>query len=152
MNSGGHMSVKWQKKFATGVVEIDCQHQELFSKLDDLLDAVENKKGQKVLLDIYSFLDTYTRKHFAAEEGLQRKFNYPHMALHCEEHKSFLKNLEHMKVQLTADGPTDAMVNLTRDTLVNWLINHVCSTDQHLGDFVKVHRNSQWEEWMRLQF
>ena len=146
------MSVKWQKEFATGVVEIDRQHQELFSKLDDLIDAAEKGKGQKVLLDVYSFLDTYTRKHFAAEEGLQRKFNYPHMALHCEEHQSFLKSLERLKFRITEDGPTDSVVKLTRDTLVNWLIQHVCSTDQSLGDFVKVHRNSQWEEWIQSQF
>lgn len=146
------MAVKWQKQFATGVVEIDRQHQELFSKLDDLLKAVENGKGQKVLTDIYGFLTTYTRKHFAAEEGLQRKFNYPHTSLHCEEHQRFLKNLQQLESRIAADGPTEMLVKLTRDTLVNWLIHHVCSTDQLLGDFVKVHRNSQWEEWMRSQF
>ena len=146
------MSVKWQKEFATGVVEIDRQHQELFSKLDDLLAAVENGKGQKALADTYSFLDDYTRKHFAAEEGLQRKFNYPHVALHCEEHQSFLKNLERLKSLMTANGPTDAVVKLTRDTLVNWLIQHICSTDQRLGDFVKVNRNSEWEKWLQSQF
>jgi len=146
------MSVKWQKEYATGVVEIDSQHQELFSQLDDLLDAIEKGKGQKVLSDIHSFLDDYTRKHFTAEEGLQRKFNYPHVALHCEEHKSFLNNLERLKSRIAADGPTDAVVKLTRDTLVNWLIHHVCTTDKHLGDFVKVHRNVEWEKWMRSQF
>jgi hemerythrin len=146
------MAVKWQKEFATGVIEIDRQHQQLFAQLDDLLDAIEKGKGQRALLDIYGFLDTYTRKHFAAEEELQRNFKYPNVALHCEEHQSFLKNLERLKFRLETDGPTDAVVKLTRDTLVNWLIQHVCSTDQHLGDFVKVHRNSQWEEWMRAQF
>ena len=99
------MSIKWQKEFATGVIEIDRQHQELFSKLDDLLNAVENGKGQKALADTYSFLDNYTRKHFAAEEGLQRKFNYPHVTLHCEEHQIFLKNLERLKSLIAANGP-----------------------------------------------
>lgn len=146
------MSVKWRKEYATGVVEIDRQHQELFLKLDDLLDAIENGKGQKAMLGIYSFLDTYTRKHFADEEGLQHKINYPHMELHCKEHKIFLENLEHLKSRMTTDGPTDSLVKLTRDTLVNWLINHICSTDKNLGDFFKVHRNSQCEEWTRSQF
>lgn len=146
------MSVKWQKEFAIGVVEIDCQHQELFSKLDDLLTAIENQKGQKILSDVCNFLDAYTQKHFSAEEGLQRKFNYPHVALHCEEHRSFLKSLEHLKSRLMEEGPTDAMVKLTRDTLVNWLIHHVCSTDRLLGEFVKTHRNPQWDEWLSSQF
>lgn len=83
---------------------------------------------------------------------LQRKFNYPHVALHCEEHQSFLKNLERLKLRIAAEGSTDAVVKLTRDTLVNWLIHHVCSTDKHLGDFVKLYRNSQWEKWMQSQF
>ena len=146
------MSVKWQKEFATGVREIDVQHQQLFSHLDDLLTAIENGRGQKALTDIYSFLDSYTRKHFAAEEALQRKFKYPHLALHCEEHQNFLKNLERLKSRIAADGATDTNVNLTRNTLVNWLINHVCSTDRILGDFVKANSNAQWEEWLRSQF
>ncbi len=146
------MSVKWQKEYSTGVIEIDRQHQELFSKLDDLLDAIEKGKGQKVLLDIYLFLDDYTRRHFAAEESLQRKFNYPQMALHCEEHQRFLENLDHLKSRMQEDGPTDKLVTLTKDTLVNWLTHHICSTDKYLGDFVKVNRDHQWEEWMKSQF
>jgi len=146
------MSVKWQKEFATGVKEIDLQHQQLFSHLDALLDAIESGKGQKLLSDTYSFLDAYTREHFAAEEGLQRRFHYPQTALHCEEHQTFLKNLESLKSRLATDGPTEATVRLTRDTLVNWLIHHICSTDKHLGDFVKEHRNIEWEAWLRSQF
>ena len=146
------MSVKWQREYASGVAEIDQQHQQLFSHLNDLLAAIEKGKGEKVLSDLYRFLDAYTRKHFAAEEGLQRKFNYPHVALHCEEHQSFLKKLERLKSRIEADGATDALVRLTRDSLVNWLIRHVCSTDRQLGDFVRARRNAEGEEWIRSQF
>ena len=146
------MTIKWQKEYSIGVVEIDLQHQELFSKLDDLLDSIEKGKGQKALSDTYSFLDSYTRKHFIAEEGLQRKFKYPHSEINSEEHKSFIKNLGHLKSRLADNGPTDAMVKLTRDTLISWLIQHICSTDRQFGEFVKEHRNIQWDEWMKLQF
>lgn len=146
------MSVKWQRGFEIGVVEIDLQHQELFSKLGDLLDAIERGRGQKILSDFHGYLDSYTRKHFTAEEALQHKFKYPHVATHCEEHKIFIKNLEHLKSRTVEDGPSDALVKLTRDTLVNWLIQHICSTDKRLGEYVNLHRNLQWEEWLKSQF
>jgi len=43
------MSVIWQKEFAIGVIEIDRQHQELFSKLNDLLAAIESSGYQAAL-------------------------------------------------------------------------------------------------------
>lgn len=136
------MSVKWGESFATGVDEIDQQHQELFAKLEEMLQAVEQGAGHTVLPDLFTFLDTYTREHFAAEESLQRKFNYPHIAVHCEEHKKFISNLERLKARVAIIGSCESDVKLIRDTLVNWLITHICSTDRHFGDFVKEQRQS----------
>ena len=136
------MSVKWGESFATGVDEIDQQHQELFAKLDNMLNAVEQGTGHIVVQDLFTYLDGYTREHFAVEESLQRKTNYPHVAVHCEEHKKFISNLERLKSRVAIDGPTESDVKLIRDTLVNWLITHICSTDRHFGDFVKEQRQT----------
>jgi hemerythrin len=131
------MSVKWGESFATGVDEIDQQHQELFARLDMMLQAVEQGAGHIVLQDLFAYLDSYTHEHFAVEESLQREINYPHFAVHCEEHKKFINNLERLKSRVAINGPNESDVKLIRDTLVNWLITHICSTDRHFGDFVK---------------
>lgn len=71
------MSIEWNNSLAIGVAEIDDQHKELFSRFDSLLTACNEGKGRGEVLRVLLFLDDYIKSHFAAEERLQLKHDYP---------------------------------------------------------------------------
>lgn len=146
------MKIAWKSEYAIGVHEVDNQHQELFSRLNALLEGVAGGRGDRELIETLKFLDTYTKRHFAAEESLQRRFEYPHYEMHAAEHRHFLATLATLKEKIAADGATDRNVKLACATLENWLVSHVCTIDRPLGEFVNRNRNHEWEKWLKSQF
>ena len=49
------MLVKWTPEYAVGVEEIDRQHQELFSRINDLLEACQRGEGKQEVGKVLSF-------------------------------------------------------------------------------------------------
>jgi hemerythrin len=146
------MGITWKKEFRIGVQEIDAQHQELFTRLDRFIEAIEQGEGGRQLAPLLQFLDDYTRRHFMAEENLQRRFNYPHVEMHVAEHRNFLKKLERLAERLAQGEAADGLVRLTSDVLQQWLIQHICQVDKVLGAFIIEQRNAEWEQYLRDHF
>jgi len=143
------MSVTWKKEFAIGVSEIDRQHQEMFNRFDRFLEAIDQGKGAKEVGDVLSFLEDYVIRHFKAEEALQKQFNYPHLEMHLAEHRAFEKQLYELDRH---KGSANEIVHLTRNVLIQWLIQHICKVDTALASFIIERRNEKWEEWMKKHF
>ncbi len=115
---------------------IDMQHLWLLRLLVELESACRstNKRKKKM-----AFQNTmlrcfeYTREHFFIEELLMRKFNYPELRNHGNEHKRFItmlqnRNQEHRQKKISA-AP-----NLVQD-LKNWLLTHIGVNDKKLRGF-----------------
>lgn len=143
------MQVTWKKEYSIGVVEIDSQHQQLFHRFDQFLDAIDQGKGAMELEDIFNFLKGYVMSHFKAEEALQRRFKYPHLEMHAAEHRKFEKQLNDL---FHHQGSTEELVHLTRSILIQWLIQHICKVDTALAGFIIKHRDEEWESWLKKHF
>jgi hemerythrin len=143
------MSLTWKKEYAIGIVEIDRQHQQLFYHFDQFLEGIDQGKGTRELEIILNFLKKYVVRHFKAEEELQKLFNYPHLEMHLAEHRSFEKQLHELNQH---QGSSDELVHLTRNILIQWLIQHICKVDSALAGFINEHRNEEWENWMMKHF
>jgi hemerythrin len=143
------MSVTWKNEFAIGVSKIDRQHQQLFHHFDQFLEGIDQGKGARELEDLLDFLKEYVVRHFKSEEELQKHFNYPHLEMHVAEHRSFEKQLQELNQHR---GSTDELIHLTRNILIQWLIQHICKLDSALAGFINEHRNVEWENWMKRHF
>ena len=143
------MHVSWKNEFLIGVAEIDRQHQQLFHRFDLFLEAVEQGKGERELEEVLKFLDDYVQNHFKAEEMLQKRFRYPHLEMHADEHRSFEKQLLDLKQH---QGSKGEVVHLTRNVLMQWLIGHICKVDSALAGYINEHRNEEWEKWLKSHF
>jgi hemerythrin len=143
------MPVSWKNEFSIGVVEIDRQHQQLFHRFDLFLDAVDQGKGERELEEVLKFLEEYVQSHFKAEEELQKRFKYPHLAMHAAEHRSFEKQLFDLKHHQGAKGE---VIHLTRNVLMQWLIGHICKVDSALASYINRQRDEEWEKWLKSHF
>jgi hemerythrin len=129
------VALQWTSTLSVGVPELDAQHQELFRRIDRLLDAMlhNDRSGAEQLL---TFLRAYVVDHFAAEERLMAQVGYPEAADHIQEHERFAATLHEVDQEFLASGPTAALVLKLEQQAVGWLHDHVYFTDVALGRFV----------------
>ncbi len=97
----------WKDSFLIGFPEIDKQHKELCEKIDDLYDACSRGKGADEVLKTLDFLESYTIRHFAEEEKLQREIHYPKFPQHKELHANFVGKIAQMKKEMISSGAHD---------------------------------------------
>lgn len=126
----------WKENFAIGIPEIDRQHKQLCDKIDELFAACSQGKGTDECLKTINFLESYTIRHFADEEKLQQKINYPKFQQHKALHTAFAKQVATLKKDATEKGLTIPAVININNIISSWLINHIMKEDKQLQAFV----------------
>ena len=76
----------WKDKYKIGVELIDHQHQELFGRVSNFLQAVQSEGQWEEKLEhvksTMEFMQNYVVEHFEAEEQFQREINFPEYENH----------------------------------------------------------------------
>lgn len=129
--------IEWSKDLAVGVEEIDKQHQEIFAAINRLLQACNQGKGKEAVGDTLNFLGNYVHEHFAAEEELMQKHQYPEVTGHKAQHRQFIKDLSELQAKYNQEGNALNVVIATNRTVVQWLQHHIMNTDKILGQYIK---------------
>ena len=131
------MGIEWTDDLSVGVAEIDNQHKELFSKINQLLDACGQGKGKETVGEIIKFLGEYVIYHFGCEEEQMTQLNYPQFADHKAAHTQFIKDFTDLRNKFETDGAQAHIVIMTNRVVVGWLISHIRNVDKLLGAFLK---------------
>ncbi len=124
------------KELETGNSIIDNEHRELFRAVNKLLDECGKGKGRAAMESAIKFLLDYVDKHFAHEEDLQKKSNYPNQKAHFQFHENYKRKLREIAEQIPAAGPSVSdLAKLNSHIAV--LISHIRIEDKNLGAFLK---------------
>lgn len=67
---------RWEP-YETGIVALDNEHRRLVEGVNQLYEAVRDKRGEEVLGEILTMLETYTIDHFQHEEKLMAEYHFP---------------------------------------------------------------------------
>jgi hemerythrin len=130
------MALKWNEKFATGIEKIDTQHRELFTRINNLLDACTQRKGEEMIGEVMRFLEDYIVVHFSTEEEFMLKYDYPDYPSHKAQHAKFISEFSELKRRLKS-GRISTVVVPTNRLLIDWWINHISNVDKELGAFLR---------------
>jgi hemerythrin len=124
----------WKDTYSIGVAEIDTQHRRLFSLADELHSAMNGGKAKAIMEQVLENLINYTKTHFAAEERLMLRCNYPEYQLHKAKHDEMTNKV----LQLQHDFQTGkAMVTIeVMQFLSKWLRLHIGESDRKYVPFV----------------
>jgi len=123
----------WSSDLETGIEVIDHQHQRIVDYLNELNTA--NDSGDKNATNhVLSELVDYTLTHFAFEEELQERANYPFLKAHKRVHEIFTKRVAEFQ-QRAAAGENVAPEVLSM--LKIWLVNHIKGDDADYAESVK---------------
>lgn len=129
------MRYELTKDLECGNAMVDNEHRELLQAVNKLLDACSQGNGRKSIKPTADFLLKYVATHFAHEEQLQQKVNYPNIDAHKKFHAEYTKKLK----DITAAIPdTDASLldlsNLNRHIAA--LISHIKIEDKRLCEYI----------------
>ena len=119
----------WSFTFATGIGEMDHQHQE-FIRLINLLHAGD--KGERAVRDLIGELSSYVKFHFDYEAGLMKRFPVASASEHLHEHGKFIRDLGVFSAAAARD-PTPALAAEMAGFLGGWLSDHILATDKKLA-------------------
>jgi len=129
----------WNAGYSVGVALIDEQHQQLFSFINQVADAIRNLKCADAVNVILPKLVEYTGYHFDEEESRMNQLGYPEAAQHRAQHEAFKAKLDELTVRAkNADVSDRAAATLDMLTFLNdWLVQHIGSVDKKLGAFLR---------------
>ncbi|MFO0753232.1 MAG: bacteriohemerythrin [Thermodesulfovibrionales bacterium] len=126
--------IQWSGNYSVNVGMIDDQHKEIIRLVNEMHDALRQRKSREVLGRILSELADYAVKHFKVEEDLFQKYGYPEEAVHKEAHAALVNKVVELKRDFEsgrASINTDVM-NFLKD----WLINHILRIDKRYSAFM----------------
>lgn len=136
------LALQWTSTLSVGVPELDAQHEELFRRIDRLLDAMlHNDRSEAGRL--LAYLGEYVVVHFGAEERLMAEVDFPDAEAHLLEHRRFTATLRELDEAFLARGPTPELVLQLEQRAVGWLRDHVYATDVALGRYVQARRGAE---------
>lgn len=126
--------ITWSKNLETGIDSVDTQHRMLLEILNSVHTAmVEGRESE--ITNSFNRLMEYTESHFAHEEDLFTRFNYPFASAHKREHAK-LKSEARARIAEYQSGSIGMMDILA--FLIDWLQDHISTTDKKFGDYLRM--------------
>ena len=130
---------EWTDEFSVGVAEIDRDHQRLLGLLNELHDAAEAGDGQEVLGKVLDGLVHYVSYHFACEEALFLRTNYPDYKEHTRKHQALTATVKEVHEDFQR-GASEALPLQVLEFLKNWLYEDILGADRAFGAYFNAHR------------
>jgi hemerythrin len=121
----------WDQSFSTSIPTFDEHHKVLFAMVNELNEAMQQKRSKEAIGSVLQRLISYTGTHFAAEEEVFRQTGYPEEAAHCRQHRDLVQKAVALQTKFNS-GET----LLTHDViefLQEWLVKHIKGTDNRYG-------------------
>ena len=131
------MAFTWTAALETGHPVIDSQHNELIDMVNKLISACQQGMAADKVGSTVDFLVAYTKKHFADEEALQQKSNYPDYANHRASHATFVQVITDLSAELKQTGSTPTVINKIIRNVGDWLVTHIQQQDVKMATHVK---------------
>jgi len=131
------MPIVWTPRLAVGVPQIDEEHQELFARVNTLVEALSAAKARDVVAPLIGFLRDYVNVHFGGEQALMRAHRYVGSAEHLQQHQYFVNEFEKLVKEFEQAGPSGLLTIKLNRLLCDWLRDHVAVTDKQFGAFLQ---------------
>ncbi|MDD4911544.1 MAG: bacteriohemerythrin [Sideroxydans sp.] len=123
----------WSDDLNTGISVIDSQHRRIVDLINQLNTSNDSGDHEKINAVLAELID-YTLSHFAFEEELQLKAEYPFFKAHKRVHEVFAKRIAQFQIRANnGENVATEVLSLLRI----WLVNHIKGDDRDYVDIVK---------------
>jgi len=124
--------IEWSDELSVGIEEIDEQHKILVNLVNEMHQALHERRGAEITNDILRQLKHYTMIHFAVEESLMRVFHYPGYEIHKSHHQKLIEQINELqrKVEKGSHSISFELMHFLR----TWLSKHIMEEDKAYRD------------------
>jgi len=141
------MSIEWKDSYKTNIIEVDTQHQRLFTLMEELDSLYHAHKGSLIknlssIRKAVSELEQYTISHFLIEERIIEENNYRDLENHKLQHDKFTDKILEFKEKINNHTENDeATLDENLDHILKflgtWLTNHIMIKDMDYKPYIK---------------
>lgn len=131
------MAIQWTSNLSVGVELIDDQHKIWFQKADQLFEAGQKGQAKELILQMFDFLDEYTKVHFRDEEKYMASIQYPGIDEQKRMHTGFIDELAKLRKEFVESGGNILLIINANKMVINWLTKHISTADRKIGEYVK---------------
>ena len=124
--------VSWTPDLLVGVQKIDDHHEELFRRFNQLGDALWDGKGTDEIGGMLDFIANYAVTHFADEEALMLKHDYPKLETHKQVHEAFVSEVTKTITEYKNGNNSSEFVVKIVNRLGDWTREHIKKMDQDI--------------------
>jgi hemerythrin len=125
--------VVWTPRYSVRVRELDEQHKQIFTLINDFHDSLKKGEGKKTTSPILQRMIDYAAVHFSTEEKYMVRYDYPDFSRHKKDHEYFVMKV--MEFQRDFEGGRLSVPLEVMDFLMGWLLEHIQHTDAKYGPF-----------------
>ena len=139
--------LSWKSEYDIGDELIDSSHRRLFAVLRRVLMILQDgdsARNRNICRDAVKFLEAYTVKHFAEEEGFQRKIGYGGYKMHKALHDNLREvTLPSLKIELENNDYSNESIEAFISIFIGWLTGHIMVEDKAITGKV----SSRWPNY-----
>ncbi|UCG70975.1 MAG: hemerythrin family protein [Thermoplasmata archaeon] len=133
--------IEWDDNLKLGIEEIDKQHKHLVKQINDLAEAVLQRKGKDTIIKTLRFMENYAELHFSTEEKFMEEHNYSGLEEQKKEHERFRGVVSKLMDELQSEELSESTSHSVQRYLIDWLILHIKEKDLAFGDYLKETEN-----------
>lgn len=126
--------IEWDNSYSVNIRDIDRQHMKLVQLINELHDAMGAGRANAVLTPLIRELVSYTKTHFATEEGYFERYGYADASAHKLEHAAFIKKISEFRDDFE-HGRLGLSIEIMK-FLKDWLLKHIKGTDMKYAPFL----------------
>ena len=128
-------TITWDPKImATGIPEVDAQHQEWIRRYNQFDDAIRQGKGIEAVQSTLDFFIQYAEIHFQLEEKIMDERHSPSAQANRVDHDHIRNILNRYKAYEKEYGCSIGEVIGLKLRMDEWLIKHILTIDIQLRD------------------
>jgi len=133
--------LKWGSHYHLGIEQIDEEHERLALLLNELYLNHRNEEPRSLLGRGLREFIAANAEHFAAEEELMLRIDYPKAPDHKAEHERLARQVTEFQADFEA-GRSQLTESMMLD-LKDWLRDHMLVSDRRLGEFLRARASRQ---------
>jgi hemerythrin len=124
--------LQWREEHRIGIDALDFEHQDLFRRINELLDDFARHKERAESEACLGEIHARMAAHFALEEKFMLTEGYDQYAGHRAEHDRFLYDFVVAMAEFENDPGACASEALERD-LKRWILDHALTADKRMS-------------------
>jgi hemerythrin-like metal-binding protein len=122
--------LEWRDEFRTGIDGVDYEHEALIARINAVYGMIENSAARIDVVDGLGEIYGAIAAHFALEEQMMRRTDYPEYAEHRADHERLLDEIR--EIADDYEQTVDLDRNAFQRRLSDWFQNHFSTHDARL--------------------